>query len=90
MNPTGSIKDRTAKVLIGTSYYFMPPLLPSFSAFILSLSAYTEDAERKGLIKKGDTLVEGTGGNTGIALAQIGRSKGSPHSRACQTHRLID
>jgi [CysO sulfur-carrier protein]-thiocarboxylate-dependent cysteine synthase len=50
-NPTGSIKDRTAKSLI-------------------------EDAERRGLIRPGDTIMEPTSGNTGIALAMICRVKG--------------
>lgn len=35
-----------------------------------------ERAEELGLIKKGDTIVEPTSGNTGIALAMIGRLKG--------------
>lgn len=50
-NPTGSIKDRTAKSLI-------------------------DDAERRGLISPGDTIMEPTSGNTGISLAMICRVRG--------------
>lgn len=35
-----------------------------------------EAAEKAGLIKAGDTIVESTSGNTGIALAMIGKIKG--------------
>ncbi|WP_446898365.1 cysteine synthase A [Clostridium sp. LBM24168] len=35
-----------------------------------------ERAERENLLKKGDTIVEPTSGNTGIALAMIGKLKG--------------
>lgn len=35
-----------------------------------------KNAEASGNLKEGDTIVEGTGGNTGIALSQIARSRG--------------
>lgn len=38
--------------------------------------AIIEDAERKGQLKPGDTVVEATSGNTGIALAMVCAAKG--------------
>jgi len=40
--------------------------------------AIIEDAERKGALKAGQTIVEATSGNTGIALAMVCAAKGYP------------
>lgn len=39
-------------------------------------AAIVEDAERRGLLRPGGTIVEGTAGNTGIGLALVGAARG--------------
>ena len=53
------------------------------------------DAEKKGLIKPGGTIVEGTAGNTGIGLAHVCRARGykcviyMPNTQAAEKINLL-
>ena len=49
---------------------------PSGSVKDRIVLAMVEQAEQSGVLKPGDTIVEASSGNTGIALAMVGRQKG--------------
>ena len=49
---------------------------PSGSIKDRIVNAMINDAEKKGIIKPGDTIVEASSGNTGIALSMIAQQKG--------------
>lgn len=60
-----------AKILVKLEYYN-----PNQSVKDRIALAMIEDAERTGRLKKGDTIIELTSGNTGIGLAAIAAAKG--------------
>lgn len=60
-----------AKILVKLEYYN-----PNQSVKDRIALAMVEDAERTGKLKKGDTIIELTSGNTGIGLAAIAAAKG--------------
>lgn len=63
--------DLKAKVLVKLELYN-----PGGSIKDRVALAMIEDAERRGVLRPGATIIEPTSGNTGIGLAWIGRAKG--------------
>ncbi len=67
-----SLSDETGCEILGKAEFMNPggSVKDRAALFIV------EDAERRGLLKPGGTVVEGTAGNTGIGLAHICNAKG--------------
>ncbi|WP_026777920.1 PLP-dependent cysteine synthase family protein [Polaribacter sp. Hel_I_88] len=68
--------QRITKHLKGTYYAKLEAFNPGLSQKDRIALHIVENAEKKGILKKGATIVETTSGNTGFSLAMIGLVKG--------------
>lgn len=66
----------TPLVKIGKLYAKIEAFNPGGSSKDRAALAMILDAEERGLLKKGGTIIEPTSGNTGIGLAWVGKSRG--------------
>ena len=74
---TPLIKLRKASEVTGCEVYAKAEFLnPSGSVKDRAAWAIVKDAEERGTLKPGGTIVEGTAGNTGIGLAAVSRARG--------------
>ena len=74
---TPLIRLRKASELTGCEIYGKAEFLnPGGSVKDRAALAIVQDAETKGLLRPGGTIVEGTAGNTGIGLALVGNARG--------------
>ncbi|MEM9362563.1 MAG: cysteine synthase family protein [Bacteroidota bacterium] len=68
--------NRIAEPLTGNFYAKLEAFNPGHSAKDRIASYIIEEAERKGILKQGSTIIETTSGNTGFSLAMVSIVKG--------------
>lgn len=68
----GTLSKRTGNQILAKAEF----MNPGGSIKDRAAKGMIRDAEAKGLLKPGATIVEGTAGNTGIGLALLGRERG--------------
>ena len=68
--------NRIAEPLTGNFYAKLEAFNPGHSAKDRIASYIIEEAERKGILKPGSTIIETTSGNTGFSLAMVSIVKG--------------
>jgi len=87
-----SLSQRTGNSILGKAEF----MNPGGSVKDRAAKGMIRDAEAKGLLKPGATIVEGTAGNTGIGLSLLGRERGyrvvvtMPDNQAKEKYELLE
>lgn len=87
-----SLSKRTGNTILGKAEF----MNPGGSIKDRAAKGMIRDAEAKGLLASGATIVEGTAGNTGIGLALLGRERGyrvvvsMPDNQAKEKYELLE
>jgi cysteine synthase A len=94
---TPLIRLRSASKETGCDIYGKAEFMnPGGSVKDRAARAIVLDAERRGLLKQGSTVVEGTAGNTGIGLAHVCNARGyrcvivMPDNQSAEKYALIE
>lgn len=88
----GTLSRRTGNELLGKAEF----MNPGGSIKDRAAKGIIRDAEAKGLLTPGATIVEGTAGNTGIGLTLLGRERGyrvvvsMPDNQAKEKYELLE
>ncbi len=88
----GTLSRRTGNEVLGKAEF----MNPGGSIKDRAAKGIIRDAEAKGLLEPGATIVEGTAGNTGIGLALLGRERGyrvvvtMPDNQAREKYELLE